>query len=395
MKENIKKVLLIGFLFLFIMPQAKAVKDAQTLGDLRRNYEDLLEQKQNNDNKTAETKAEIQRKEQAIKDAQADLTAAEKEEHETQEKINESNAKIEKLTEEAKKVLLYLQQMQGQNAYVEYVSGASTMTDLITRIAAVEQVTDSIQRTMEELEAEIKRNEELKIELQEKQAALQVQIKNYQNAVSQLYSNLDEFDKFAPSIKEQVDSAKKEYDTYLSLCRERLNRTDDNVYLADCTEVPVNGGWLKPLNQGVITSEVGSRWGSYHNGLDIGGNPEGTEAYAAAAGRVSGRINYSSCGGNMVFVQVTVGGERFTMYYYHLLRVNVNVNDIVNQNTIIGWIGGGSTASYDNCTFGAHLHFGVVRGWYTVAVPRANTIVPPGFPNTEGWRFNSRTAWYG
>ena len=51
--------------------------------------------------------------------------------------------------------------------------------------------------------------------------------------------------------------------------------------------VITNDSWLKPLTHGRITSEVGYRWGSYHNALDIGGNSEGTPVYAAAAGVVS------------------------------------------------------------------------------------------------------------
>ena len=57
---------------------------------------------------------------------------------------------------EVQSLLLYLQQMRGQNAYVEYVSGASSMTEMIMRIATIEQVTDHIQESMDKLDAEIK-----------------------------------------------------------------------------------------------------------------------------------------------------------------------------------------------------------------------------------------------
>ena len=54
----------------------------------------------------------------------------------------------------------------------------------------------------------------------------------------------------------------------------------------------------------------------------------------------------------------------------HLLSVNVSVNQTVDPNTVIGKVGGGSTASsnggYDNCTTGAHLHFGMANGWHSV-----------------------------
>lgn len=386
------------FLSILLTPITVNAKE-ETLGDLRRNYENLLKQKQENDNKTEEAKKEIAAKEQAIKNAESDLTNARKDEAETQEKINESSERITELTKEAEKVLLYLQQMQGQNAYVEYVSGASTVTDLIMRVAVVEQTSNHIKTTMNNLEEEIKKNEALKLELQQKQKALEKQITNYQAVIKQQYNNLEEYDKFAPGINEQVAAAKSKYEANKKTCQQNIGKSDDSVVISTCTKVPVNSGWLKPLRQGYVTSTIGSRWGSYHNALDIGGNAEGTPIYAAASGVVSGKIPKYRCGGNMLYIDVTVNGVKYTTYYYHLLRFNVNVGDVVDQNTIIGYVGGGKSTSsayggYDTCTTGAHLHYGVAKGWFTGTINRANVITPPGFPNKEGYRFYSRTDYY-
>ncbi len=386
------------FLSILLTPITVNAKE-ETLGDLRRNYENLLKQKQENDNKTEEAKKEIAAKEQAIKNAESDLTNARKDEAETQEKINESSERITELTKEAEKVLLYLQQMQGQNAYVEYVSGASTVTDLIMRVAVVEQTSNHIKTTMNNLEEEIKKNEALKLELQQKQKALEKQITNYQAVIKQQYNNLEEYDKFAPGINEQVAAAKSKYEANKNTCQQIIGKSDDSVVISTCTKVPVNSGWLKPLRQGYVTSTIGSRWGSYHNALDIGGNAEGTPIYAAASGVVSGKIPKYRCGGNMLYIDVTVNGVKYTTYYYHLLRFNVNVGDVVDQNTIIGYVGGGKSTSsayggYDTCTTGAHLHYGVAKGWFTGTINRANVITPPGFPNKEGYRFYSRTDYY-
>lgn len=398
MKKKISMFLIIFLCLFACIPKVNAADD--TLGDLRKNYENLLKQKQENDSKSDAAKKEIAAKEQAIKIAENNLTTARKEEAETQEKINESNERITTLSKEAENVLLYLQQMQGQNAYVEYVTSASSMTDLITRLAGVEQITNHIQTTMNNLKEEIKRNEALKIELQEKQKKLEKEITNYQAAIQKQYSNLEQYDKFALGINEQVTAAKQKYEANKKICQENLGRTDDDVLLVNCSKVPVNGGWLKPLKQGYITSTIGTRWGSYHNALDIGGNSEGTPVYAAAAGIVSGKIPQYRCGGNMLYIDVTVNGKQYTTYYYHLLRFNVNVGDIVDQNTIIGYVGGGRSTSsayggYDYCTTGAHLHFGVATGWFTGTISRSKVITPPGFPNREGYRFYSRTDYYG
>lgn len=397
-----KKITVLLILILIVsLPIFHVSAKEETLGDLRKAYEALLQEQKENDAKTEAAKREEAAKEQAKKEAEENLSKARKEEADTQEKIDESNVKIGELKASAEKTLAYLQQMKSQNAYVEYVTGASTMTDLITRIAAIEQVTKSIQDTLTSLEEEIKTNEKLKLELQEKQKALDSEIKKYQAAIQKIHQNIEEYDKFALGLPQKIQVAKDLYEAEKKTCQETIGKTSDDVVISTCTntQIPHNYGWLKPLNRGVITSEVGTRWGEYHNALDIGGNAEGTPVYAAAAGKVTGKISKYRCGGNMLYIDVVVGGVTYTTYYYHLLKFNVNVGDIVTQNTIIGWVGGGSTSTanggYDGCTFGAHLHFGVAKGRFTGTIQKSNVITPPGFPNQYGWRFNSRTDYWG
>ncbi len=394
-----KKIILVILIVLSIGIEDVWAKDAETLGDLRKAYNDLLYEKQQSDNKSAAAKREQAEKEAAIKQAQKDLAMAEMEQNEAQADIEESNLKIEALKKESEKVLQYMQQVQGQNAYVEYVTGATSMTEMITRIEAVKQVSGYIQDTVDNLEEEIKKNEELVRTLKDKQAKLDKQIVSYEETVKKLVANAAEFDKYSNSIDEKLVSAKKILDENVKICKENLGKTDDSVKLSDCSKVPVNGTWLKPLKYGVITSTIGYRWGSYHNAIDIGGNSEGTAIYAAAAGQVASIMNRTSCGGNRVYVYVTVNGVKYTTFYYHLLKINVKVGDIVDQNTVIGTVGGGRSTSsayggYDTCTTGAHLHFGVAKGWYPYHVGSGYVITPPGFPNREGYRFTSRTDFY-
>ncbi len=398
MKKSVKIFVLVTLLFSFKISNVLA-KDPETLGDLRKIYNDLLYEKQQNDNKSAQAKKEAEEKRALIQQAEKDLALAEMEQHEAENAIDESNARIESLKKESEKVLQYMQQVQGQNAYVEYVSGASSMTDLITRIEAVKQVSDYIQGTVDSLEAEIKKNEQLVKELEEKQKKLDAQIISYEDTIKRLVANAEEYDKFANTVEEKLEAAKKNLDSNVKTCKENLGKTDDSVKLVDCSKIPVNGGWLKPLKYGVTTSTIGYRWGSYHNAIDIGGNAEGTPIYAAAAGQVASILNKTSCGGNRVYIYVIVDGVKYTTFYYHLLKINVKVGDIVDQNTVIGTVGGGRSTSsayggYDTCTTGAHLHFGVAKGWYPYHVGSGYVITPPGFPNREGYRFTSRTDFY-
>ena len=199
------------FIFLLafscVTPVSAKIDNPKTLGDLRANYNELLQEKERNDNLTEEAKAEIARKEAAIKQAEADIHQAEADMEQAEEDIRVSNERIEEMKVNASDVLLYLQQMKGTNAYVEYVSGATSMTDMIMRIAAVEQLSDKIYNTIDELEAEIKRNEELKIELEQKKKDLEAQAAEYQKVIEANYDKIDEYDKYALDIDTQVKAA--------------------------------------------------------------------------------------------------------------------------------------------------------------------------------------------
>ncbi len=410
MKKNGCKILVIFFFLFSFLPYCSASEEKQTLGELKEIYNQKLKEKEENENKTEEAKREIAEKEEAIQQAEKEMHAAEEEEQRVEEEIEASNKRIEELKVEVKQVLLYLQKMEGQNAYVEYVSGASTVTDMIMRIAAVEQISDYINRTIENLQEEVKKNEELKQELIEKQEKLKKQAEEYKKVIEARYNDISEYNQNALGIDEQIASLKTKLDDATKKCEKYAPDLGDKAIISeDCVQkvtygdgtVIVNDGWLKPLTHGIITSPLGSRWGSFHTGLDIGGpSPfEGTPVYAAAAGVVSGKTYHYSCGGNMLFIDVNVDGKPYTTYYYHLLDFNVNVGDVVDQNTVLGWVGGYSTSSshggYDNCTTGAHLHFGVATGYYNgYSVPTKNMIVPPGFPNTKGWSFSSRYQMY-
>ena len=399
-RKRLSLLFLVLSIFLVISPAKVQAKDPETLGDLKNELSALKKKKSNNASNKQSAKNKIASNEKAILNAEAEISKAEGEIEDAEAKIEESTVKIGELEEETKKLLVFLQKMQSQNEYLEYISGASSMTDLVMRISAIEQITDYNQEFLKKLEALIKENQKLKKDLEAKQKTLQGKIVSYQNTIKKLHGDLASYDKFELDIDTQIKTMQKQVDTYVKLCASSSKSyLGDNEKLADCTNVPYNAGWLKPLTSGVITSKMGSRWGSFHNALDIGGRPEGTTVYAAAAGTVAGIIYRYKCGGNMVYVNVTVGGQKYTTYYYHLLSVNVKVGQVVTQQTVIGKMGGGSTGTrrggYDNCTTGPHLHFGVAKGYYTGSIKKANVIVPPGFPNKKGWKFNSRTDYYG
>ena len=293
--------------------------------------------------------------------------------------------------------------MSGENAYFEYISSAGSLTEMIMRMSAVDQITDYNKEQLQKLENLIKENEQLKVDMANYQVQLNNNIEAYEQRINKLDKRLAELDELADSIDDQIKNQKALIDYYEGLgCKEDQN-------LQQCVSIANNSGWLKPLKKGYVSSLYGYRkhptTGVYklHNGIDLAGNNEGTPVYAAAAGTVAAITRKSSCGGNKVYIHVYVNGTAYTTYYFHLLSINVKVGDKVSTDTVIGTVGGGKqTRSYDSCSTGAHLHFGVAKGFYlgggkegysSYSTLVSKSMSPPGF-GPKGWKFVNRNQFY-
>lgn len=99
---------------------------------------------------------------------------------------------------------------------------------------------------------------------------------------------------------------------------------------------------------GVLTSNFGPRWGSWHNGIDIGAH-SGTPILAADSGMVTYRGWYGNYG---YMVKIDHGNGMVTLYA-HLSGFNVQLGDTVQKGAVIGYVG---NTGYST---GPHLHFEV------------------------------------
>ena len=109
-----------------------------------------------------------------------------------------------------------------------------------------------------------------------------------------------------------------------------------------------------PLS-GPINSNYGSRWGSFHTGLDIGGDTG--DPYTAAASGTIITAGWSGGYGNMILID---HGNGLRTRYAHSTRLLVSAGQHVSQGQTIGLVG-----STGNAT-GPHLHFEVILNGDTV-----------------------------
>ena len=112
-----------------------------------------------------------------------------------------------------------------------------------------------------------------------------------------------------------------------------------------------------------MSSGYGSRWGTFHYGIDITGGGGNAPIVAAAAGRVTIASNTCShnygknyncgCNGGYGNYVVIDHGNGLLTYYGHMSRAIVSAGTYVQQGQTIGYMG---STGYST---GNHLHFEV------------------------------------
>ena len=413
---NIKKLCnyFIRYIFVFLLlsvyilePMSVNAASSNTLRGLRQELSDLEAQKRKNDSQKQATEEEIMENNLAILNAQEEIQESQEKIENAKILISETDEKIRNLHDQTEKLMAYFQLMQGENVYMEFISDSSSMTELVMRSDAVNQIADYNQEKLIELEDLIEENEQLQVDLIKYEDELEQNIIEYEAKIDTLQYDLSSLGEVGMSLEDEIRSKRELIQAYEDMgCEEDQD-------LDVCASINGSSIWYKPLNKGRVSSIFGKRTDPFtgkvkiHRAVDIAGNSEGTSVYSVGNGIVVATVDAKAkanrgegktCGGNQVYIQVLIGGEKYTVQYAHLLTVNVKVGDVVNVNTIIGTQGGGSkTQKWESCSTGSHLHFGVVEGYvktkYMATYFNNNAIIPPGYPSKGAW-FYSRTQWF-
>ena len=413
---NIKKICnyFIRYIFVFLLlsvyilePMSVKAASSNTLRGLRQELSDLEAQKRKNDSQKQATEEEIRENNLAILNAQEEIQESQEKIENAKILISETDEKISNLHDQTEKLMAYFQLMQGENVYMEFISDSSSMTELVMRSDAVNQIADYNQEKLIELEDLIEENEQLQVDLIKYEDELEQNIIEYEAKIDTLQYDLSSLGEVGMSLEDEIRSKRELIQAYEDMgCEEDQD-------LDVCASINGSSIWYKPLNKGRVSSIFGKRTDPFtgkvkiHRAVDIAGNSEGTSVYSVGNGIVVATVDAKAkanrgegktCGGNQVYIQVLIGGEKYTVQYAHLLTVNVKVGDVVNVNTIIGTQGGGTkTQKWESCSTGSHLHFGVVEGYvktkYMATYFNNNAIIPPGYPSKGAW-FYSRTQWF-
>ena len=373
---------------------------ATTLGELKSELKALEKEKAEAEEKKKLTEKEMNTINNRINTIADLITKSEDKIRVLTDEIEVLEAKSEEKNDEIKDVIAFLQVTDSNNAYLEYIFGAQSITDLIFRTAISEQLVEYNNDLIEDYNETVKAHTKKKEELDNEIITLDKEQENLRGELVKLGDTLDNMVEISVNIDDEIATQKKVIAHY-----EQIGCTD-NQNILTCGNIPYSGTMIRPIVTGRITSNFGWRknplasGNSFHNGIDLSGGS--TAVYAPAPGTVAGITWKASCGGNMLCIHHNINGVLYTTSYFHLAKVHVAIGDYVDQNTQIGVMGGSkSTTPWDSCSTGTHLHFSVARGlylkeyfsWSTYISRQVNPVSVINFPAKGVW-ISNRTKKY-
>ena len=351
--KKLSLLLLIMFVLVTaVLTNEKA--EAKTLGDLKaelakakQDYINTKQQQKNTENKMVNINSNIKKAQSDMEQAGNDIESLNKD-------IDKLNQDIEEKEQEIKNIINFYQVSNGESAYLEYVFGANDFTDMIYRSAIVEEMSKYNDELINKYNNQINENKKKQEELKQKQKNLESE-----------YSALGEQLKDIVDIKVDEEEAIKVQEEIIKMYQSKGCKDNEDIKTCGRKVLPIDTKLWRPLDSGRISSNFGNRCFSrgcdYHTGIDIG-RGSGSPVYATANGTVAALTYKYHCGGNMIFIHHNINGTTFTSLYMHLQSINVSKGDTVTKNTVIGYVGGGSTTPWDSCTTGPHLHFTLLSG---------------------------------
>ncbi len=345
----------------------KLKNEAKELGSQKKELEAKLKELANDKAKILEQKKVL---DQQIANTSAQIGNVETQIADYAELITQTEAELTDAEErEAAQYELFCQRVRameesGEISYWSVLFGASSFTDMLTRLNDVNEVMDADQRVIDDLKA-------LQVEITEKKEQLEDSKAEREAAKAELVSKKSELDKQRQQaitmVNEINDNEEENQATLDALDKEedrilaealRLSKKLAEEQAAQGKPSKTNpGGYIWPVDSRYITSTVGGRTSpggigsTNHKGTDIGRVGYTSPIYASKSGTVI-VSQYSSSYGNYVVIS---HGSGNTTLYGHMSSRKVEAGQYVNQGDVIG-----ITGSTGHST-GPHLHFEITE----------------------------------
>ena len=273
---------------------------------------------------------------------------------------------------EAMKTHIQYAYESGDVSYLDTIFTSSDVADIVNQTEYAEQVLNydanmlaemidikkTISNTQLELETNLAAVEEIEAEVTENKEAVELMIEGKQVQAANYATSIEDYEEQIAAIQADIDATNA---TIAAMEAAAEKARQEALQAGQNVEIYYTGGTLQwPVSTGgVITSLFGPRWGTVHQGLDIG-CATGTPIVACEAGVVIGAA-YSSSMGNYVLID---HGGGVTTVYMHNSSLCVSYGQTVARGEVIALAG-----STGNST-GPHCHLGLrINGSYVDPLP--------------------------
>ena len=296
---------------------------------------------------------------------------------EKQTELESSLAEEEALNEQYKARLRSMEET-GNISYWSILFGARSFSDLLDKVAMIQEIAKSDQLMMEkmaamsekiageraDLETQMDELNAAKDELAAQQAELETQRAESDELLIQMakeYETMsaeyEDYEAMEDELSKQI--AQSETDYFNALSREEAARiaaaakNNTNSSSSGSSGSASASGFVFPMAYATkITDAYGYRihplsgTKKWHNGVDFAAG-EGTAIYATKAGTVTS-ATYNEAYGNMVTIN---HGDGYSSLYGHMTKYIVSVGETVSAGQTIGYVGSTGWST------GPHLHF--------------------------------------
>lgn len=296
-----------------------------------------------------------------------------------QDELDLAEYNLQQLNEKNKERVRAMEE-EGDLSYWSIIFKANSFTDLLDRITMVQEINESDQRRLREMNTAAEKvaaaQEELTTEkadlevVKEELSTTELELEDKRSQADQLLTELiakgkefqeiiDESEELQDELMEQIAQSEKDlkeaqYKEWLATYVPPTTKPSGSD-TTPSTQAPSSSGWVKPVSSYTITSAFGMRlhpikkvW-KMHQGVDMAA-AQGTPIYASKSGKVT--TASFQAGGAGYYVSIN-HGDGFSSVYMHMTHFIVSPGQYVSAGQVIGYVGstGGST--------GPHLHFGI------------------------------------
>lgn len=405
-----KKLLIIFILFSFIglLLTPNLNLEAKTLGEIKKEAENLEKKLEQNKTKTAQTKEEKANTEAKVNKIKSNIEQANKDIDSLSSDIEENDKAIKEKEKEIAELMSFVQITNGESSYLEFIFGSKTFEDLIYRMAIAEQLSKHNDELVDEYNAAIEDNKVKTKELKNKQTELGEQQQQLELEVAKLGEEIEKLDEGRLDLSTELKSQQDVIALYKSFgCSDEddisgscgMNRLEQAS--GGSGGIASSSSFLRPITSGYVTSNYGWRfhptlgYSRLHNGIDVSTSGSAVPVYPTASGMVVNIVRKSSCGGNMVYIHHRINGKNYTSVYMHLRNIYVSPGQSVTANTQIATMGGDPSIEYwDGCSTGQHLHFTLANGLYFKEYSSYDTFQSKTFDPRNKVNFPAVNGWF-